>query len=137
MRPAASTPFTTLLLAACAGTLLVSPVPASSQEAIATAARAPDGGAPVSPAASDRPLRIDDGVDDGPGFLRPRGPCGGPARTADGKTDKTPHGEVWAGVGTRGYRELGGAVCMPVGDHTAVSIAIDAGRIDGRGGRRR
>jgi hypothetical protein len=135
MSPTASNPFTTLLLAVFAGVMVAAPLPALAQEAIATAARTPDGGAPATPTA-DRSLRIDDNRDDGPGFLRPRGPCGGPAKTADGKTDKTPHGEVWAGVGTRGYRDVGGAVCVPVGDNAAVSLAIDAGQIDGRGRRR-
>ena len=120
------------------GALLITatPIAAQAQEAIATATHAPDGGALATPA-SDRPLSLDDSRDDGPGFLRPRGPCGGPAKTADGKTDRTPHGEVFAGVGTHGYREAGGAVCVPVGDNTAVSIAIDAGQINGWGGRRR
>ena len=135
MRHVASNPFTILRLTVCAGILLAAPLTAQAQEAIATALRSADGGAPTQPMA-DRPLRIDDGADDGPGFLRPRGPCGGPAKTADGKTDKTPHGEVWAGVGTRGYRDIGGAVCVPVGDNAAVSIAIDAGQIDGRRRRR-
>jgi hypothetical protein len=104
-------------------------------EAIPTAAGAPTGGAPAAPYAG--PLRLDDRLDDGgPGFLRPTGPCGGPAKTADGKTDKTPHGEVWAGVGTRGYREAGGAVCVPLSDKSALTIAVDAGQINGWGRRR-
>jgi hypothetical protein len=93
-----------------------------------------DGGAP---APATETSRLDDRLGDlGPGFLRPVGPCGGPLKTADGKTDKTPHGEAWAGVGTRGYREAGGAVCLPLGDNAAVSIAVDAGHIDGWGRRR-
>ena len=131
-----NTPFTMVLV----GALLVAtatPIAVNAQEAIATAPRAVDGGAPTTAPATDRLLSLDDRLDDGPGFLRPRGPCGGPAKTADGKTDKSPHGEIWAGIGTRGYREAGGAVCVPVGDNAAVSIAIDAGQIDGRGGRRR
>jgi len=39
--------------------------------------------------------------------------------------DKKPHGEVWAGVGTGGYREAGGVVTMPVGDCGQVTVAID------------
>ena len=132
-------PFLTCLSAAlCLGGAALAQqaaAPAPGGEAIPTSAHATDGGAPMSPAAG--PLRLDDAVDEGPGFLRPAGPCGGPAKTADGKTDKTPHGEVWAGVGTHGYREAGGAVCVPVGDNGAVSIAIDAGQMNGWGGRRR
>jgi hypothetical protein len=112
---------------------------APQDEAIPTAAGAPTGGAPEpssEPSYGARPLRLDDRLDTGPGFLRPAGPCGGPAKTADGKTDKTPHGEVWAGVGTRGYREAGGAVCVPLGENSALTIAVDAGHVDGYGRRR-
>ena len=116
-----------------AAVLLLGPAwPATliAQEAIATAPHATDGGAPAATPLSDT-LRLDDSLDDGPGFLRPRGPCGGPARKPDGKTDKTPHGEVWAGVGTNGYREIGGVVCAPLGDNAAVTLGIDTGRVNG------
>ena len=46
--------------------------------------------------------------------------------------DNKPHGFVSVGVGTRGYREVAGAVTLPVNDTTAVTVAIDAGQIDGR-----
>lgn len=111
-----------------------SAAPSPQDEAIPTAAGAPTGGAPEP--SYGGPLRLDDRFDTGPGFLRPAGPCGGPAKTADGKTDKTPHGEVWAGVGTRGYREAGGAVCVPLGENSALTIAVDAGHLDGYGRRR-
>jgi hypothetical protein len=39
--------------------------------------------------------------------------------------DRKPHGEVWAGVGTSGYRELGGVVTQPIGDCGQVTVAID------------
>lgn len=39
--------------------------------------------------------------------------------------DRKPHGEVWAGVGTGGYRELGGVVTQPVGKCGSVTIAVD------------
>ena len=109
----------------------------SAQEAIATAQGSPDGGAPPMSESSREPgpLQLSDRIDRGADVLRPRGPCGGPARTEDGKLDKTPHGEVWAGVGTRGYRDVGGVVCEPLGDNAAVSIAIDAGQINGWGRR--
>lgn len=68
------------------------------------------------------------------------GPCGlGPTQklaplTADGEpqVDHSPHGEVYAGIGTRGYREVGGTVCVPVGDHGAVAISVDQTKFDGR-----
>ena len=101
-------------------------------EAIPTAAASPDGGAPAmaDPATNDT-MRLSDHIDRGPDVLRPMGPCGGPLKTADGKTDMTPHGEIHAGVGSRGYREGGGAVCVPLGENAAMSIAVDAGSIDG------
>lgn len=46
--------------------------------------------------------------------------------------DRNPHGEVWAGVGTRGYREGGGVVTVPVGDCGHLSIAVDKTEFDGR-----
>jgi hypothetical protein len=108
--------------------------PARAQEAIPTAAGAPNGGAPMAEPA-DAPLRLSDHFDKGPDVVRAAGPCGAPAKTEDGKTDKSPHGEVWAGVGNHGYREGGGAVCLPLGDSAAVNIAVDAGQGDGWGRR--
>ncbi len=49
--------------------------------------------------------------------------------------DRKPHGEVWAGVGTGGYRELGGVVTQPVGDCGSVTIAVS--RSGGRFASRR
>jgi hypothetical protein len=54
----------------------------------------------------------------------------GACRPNDGK----PHGEVWAGVGTGGYREVGGVVTQPVGDCGQVTIGVD--RTEGAHGRR-
>jgi len=105
---------------------------APAQETIATAVHDP---ILVSPnAAPEDTLRLD-GYGRGPDVLGPRGPCGGPAKTADGRNDRTPHGEVWAAAGTHGYREAGGAVCLPLSDRSAVSIAIDAGQMNGWGRR--
>lgn len=106
-----------------------------AQEAIPTAANA-GSGAPPAPPASARPTMIADRDserdDRGP---VPIGPCGKPYKD-DGKgglkQDKNPAGEAWAGVGTHGYREVGGVVCIPAGRNSAVSIAID----DTRWGRR-
>jgi hypothetical protein len=105
------------------------PFTAFGQEAIPTAAGAPGDGAP--PTLESDPLRLNNWFDYGPGILRPVGPCGAPVRKADGAPDKSPHGQVWAGVGTQGYREIGGAVCAPIGDSGAVSVAVDAGQING------
>jgi hypothetical protein len=116
---------TRLLTVLIAGTLLAGV--ARAQEAIPTAASGADGGAPAAaPGAPVMLSRARSGFDDrGPVTI---GPCG-VARDIDGvpaKPDKTPHGEVWAGVGTHGYRQAGGAVCIPVGDHAQVTLAVDA-----------
>jgi hypothetical protein len=99
----------------------------SAQEAIPTASGA---GAPPAQVNGIDPTWItkdaDEHDDRGP---TPIGPCGAPYKEAqDGqlKQDKNPHGQVWAGVGTHGYRDIGGAVCIPVGQNGQVSIAVDA-----------
>jgi hypothetical protein len=51
--------------------------------------------------------------------------------------DGKPHGEVWAGVGTGGYRNVGGVVTQPLGDCAQVTVAIDHTQFDGVRGRRR
>jgi len=104
----------------------------TAQEAITTAGGSALGAAPAPP--STGPLRLPDRVDSGYDIVRSVGPCGVPAK-ANGKPDRSPHGEVFAGVGTRGYREAGGVVCVPIGDKAAVTVAVDAGRIGDRGGR--
>ncbi len=102
--------------------------PCWSQETIATASSAP----PPAPPLNAEPLSLGHHQgfsDEGAPLV---GPCGAVGAVHDGvaeKPDKNPHGFVSAGVGTNGYREVGGAVCVPVGDRVAVSIAFDAGRI--------
>jgi hypothetical protein len=125
-----------LACAALAGLSMAAAAPTAvlAQEAIPTATGALGEGAP--PAPESGPLRLSDRIDEGPDVLRPVGPCGGPARKEDGKPDKSPHGEVWAGIGTHGYRDIGGVVCAPLVDNAAVSIAVDAGQINGWGRRR-
>jgi len=110
---------------------LVAATGASAQEAIPTAAGAADGGAPAAPAAAAPILISKDSLRDDRGAPRV-GPCGG-VPDANGKPDKNPHGEVYGGVGTHGYREYGGAVCVPVGDNVAVTIAVDRTQYKGRG----
>jgi hypothetical protein len=41
------------------------------------------------------------------------------------KTDGKPHGEVWAGAGTQGYRQAGGVVTEPLGSCGSVTLMID------------
>jgi hypothetical protein len=40
-------------------------------------------------------------------------------------SDRKPHGEVWAGAGTHGYRDVGTAMTAPVGKCGSVSIMVD------------
>jgi hypothetical protein len=99
---------------------------ARAQEAIPTAATG--SGAPAADYGG--PIRIghDKHDDSGPAPAI-IGPCGGVKESDDGsppKPDKSPHGQVWAGVGTHGYREAGGALCVPIGDNSALAIAVDA-----------
>ena len=101
---------------------------AGAQEVIPTAANANvDGGAPAAPASGPISTSNKRQRDDrGPARI---GPCGGVERSIDDgppKPDRNPHGAVWAGVGTHGYREAGGAVCIPIGDNAAVNIAVDS-----------
>ncbi|MGA0603076.1 hypothetical protein ACO2Q3_20380 [Caulobacter sp. KR2-114] len=99
---------------------------ALAQEAIPTAGGAQSNVSPhtaAGPAGADADLQPYDEFADGP--LGPKmGPCG-PLETADGKPDHSAHGEIHAGVGTHGYRNIGGAVCKPIGDNGAIAIAID------------
>jgi hypothetical protein len=46
------------------------------------------------------------------------------------RVDKRPHGQVWAGIGTGGYREVGGVVTQPIGDCATVTIGMS--RTEGR-----
>ncbi len=117
---------------------VISVIPAAqlcAQEAIATAFSgrdAPDASAipPPKPLDQDRPAYDDRGAPLVIGACGPTGP-GKNGETADHKA----HGEIEAGVGTGGYRHLGGVVCQPIGDNAAVTIA--AGQTQWREGRRR
>ena len=104
---------------------------AIAQEAIPTAAGAPAAPLPAS-AAGAPPITLPDTLDEDDAGPLPVGPCGAVGQVKDGqvqKPDRKPHGEVWAGVGTHGYREAGGVVCQPLGDHAAVTIAVDAAHL--------
>lgn len=48
--------------------------------------------------------------------------------------DGKPHGEVWAGIGNHGYREVGGVVTQPIGKCGSLTVAVD--KTDGNFGRR-
>ncbi len=122
---------------------LTIPAHAQAQEAISTS-RVSDSGPPTAietPAAAS-------GEED-PGDWARRVLAGKPAPdepkpAAESNcpiaTDGRPHGEVWGGIGTRGYREIGGVVTQQVGKCSSVTIAVsktegpDIGR---RSGRRR
>ena len=101
---------------------------ARAQEAIPTAAHAADGGAPAV-ARSDGPITIASRREhDDRGPIR-ISPCGGVSVSTDGlppPPDKSPHGSVWGAVGDHGYREVGGVVCIPVGDRSSVTLAVDS-----------
>jgi hypothetical protein len=61
----------------------------------------------------------------------------GLARGCHRNPDRNPHGEVWVGVGTGGYKTAGAVVTQPIGDCSEVTVAVsktDGGRI--RRGRR-
>ena len=103
---------------------------ASAQEAIPTAANLADGGAPA--VTDSGPINIThkrEPDDRGPVRV---GPCGAVSVSTDGTMppppDKNPHGAVWAGVGTHGYRNVGGVVCVPLGNNSAVTVAVDSTR---------
>ena len=111
------------------GVALLVATGASAQEAIPTAS-ASGAGAPTVQSNGIDPTWItkdsDDHDDRGP---VPVGPCGSPYKqTQDGqlKQDKDAHGQVWAGVGTHGYRNIGGAVCVPIGQNAELNIAVDS-----------
>jgi hypothetical protein len=54
--------------------------------------------------------------------------------------DRAPHGEVWAGAGSNGYRDVGGVVTEPIGNCSTLTVGYDQGsdNLDyGRGRRGR
>lgn len=58
----------------------------------------------------------------------------GPAHP-DVLDDRKPHGYVEVGVGNRGYRQVDGAVTVPVGEDGQATVAISDVQMNG-GGRR-
>jgi hypothetical protein len=122
-------------LALACGFMAIAPGWAAAQEAIPTAKDSAFGGAP--PLAPPGPLSLPTHRSLGAENLvrAPVGPCGGLPDPQTGKLDKSPHGEVFAGVGSAGYREAGGEVCVPLSDHVAAHLAVDVGRFPYYGGR--
>jgi hypothetical protein len=108
-----------LSLALTAGPTRAQPQPKPQPgEVVATAqpgTGAPTSAAPAAPGAVNEDLSDQDETDD-------RGPV----------RDRKVHGVVSVGVGTGGYREVSGAVTGPIGDNGQVTVAIDAGQINGR-----
>ncbi len=88
--------------------------PPAADGPVATAQGAPS--APPSTVQTDIKNFIDEGAD----------------KDAEPLPDHKPHGFVSASVGSRGYRDVAGAVTLPVGDKANVDLAIDLGQIDGR-----
>jgi hypothetical protein len=91
--------------AAAPSPLAPPPLPAdeNSPEAIGAWARGVMAGQPSREAVAGAPA--------------PGGRCPAPP-------DSKPHGEVWAGIGTGGYREAGGVVTQPVGDCGEVTLGV-------------
>jgi hypothetical protein len=116
-------------LSAIAIALLIA-APAAASEPLATAGRtegAPTGFGPdevnlIPPLGAYRALPP--GPDDASPNLPPNAGCNPAA-------DRKPHGEVWAGVGTHGYRDVGTAMTAPLGKCGSVSIMVD--RTEGGG----
>ena len=119
------------LLALAAIACLASP--AWAEEAIPTA------GAGATPTASPTAGPLDpSGVDNLPEERPTIGPCGvvhQPGQPRDAKADQAPHGQIEVGVGTGGYRHIGGVVCKPIGENGSVTVAVDHTEWNG-GGRR-
>jgi hypothetical protein len=114
-----------LVCSALAVALLASP--ALAQEAIPTASGAPLGGAPTPQPEWPQSLGQRPSFDGADIVRGPLNGCGVPPKE-DGSPDKNVHGEVYAGAGTHGYREAGGTACIPIGDHSAATISVNAGR---------
>ena len=121
------------ILALCALALAAAGPAARAEPPIATG----DGGAPPVAQVPPRPLGYDDRSPEAigawargvmadaasPGAAQPGQPAG--ARTCvPASPDGKPHGEVWAGAGTHGYREAGGVVTEPLGQCGQLTIGI-------------
>lgn len=107
---------------------------------VATARGAPP--PPQESTATSAPARIDDHPDGELVQVVKVGPCtpygaeiAAEARAEGARVelDRAPHGEIGAGVGTGGAREVHGVVCQPIGPNS--SVTVSAGSFRGpRGG---
>ncbi|HEY4030817.1 MAG TPA: hypothetical protein VGM25_10765 [Caulobacteraceae bacterium] len=107
--------------------------PALAQGPIATAGGS--GPAAPQPTAPAPPLSID-GAAPEQGQPVALGPCGPEKVKPNGQLETAPHGEVDAGVGTGGYRHIGGSVCQPIGQTGAVAVGVSETQFDQRYRRR-
>jgi hypothetical protein len=98
---------------------------AGAAELVTTAGAsvAPQVAAPAAALPLDGAVRPVADEDAGAALASGEGRCRAAAPAAD--PDHQVHGEVWAGVGTHGYRDVGTAMTAPVGRCGSVSIAID------------
>jgi hypothetical protein len=121
----------TLALVASLAVLVAAPY-AWADEAIPTAN---DEGAPTT-TATPPPLEDPTPLADNDEIVR-FGPCGAVQRASDkGPIDKQAHGQIDVGIGTGGYRHIGGVVCKPIGENGSVTIAVDHTEWGGYGRRR-
>ncbi|HEY8615590.1 hypothetical protein [Phenylobacterium sp.] len=113
------------------GLCLALAAPVSAQEPMATA------GASGAPPAAEAPAPIatqdSDAVEARAiGDWANRVLAGQPSAEAPSPGERTrchahdgkPHGEVWAGVGTRGYRSIGGVVTQPLGKCGSLTVGL-------------
>lgn len=112
------------ILSGLAIALLIAGGAVASDHPITTAgasqATPPSSVAPAAVAALPAaPVQITE-PDAGPAAAESRPGC-----AAAEAAERQPHGEVWGGVGTHGYRDAGGAVTLPTGKCSSVSIAVD------------
>ena len=105
-----------------------------AQEAIPTAGGSSTAAAPTS--VSTGTLRLpDQREDNGDDIVRSVGPCGAPPKP-DGTPDIVrPTARSSPAWGRTAIARGVASSAFRIGDKTAVTVAVDAGRIDGRGGR--
>ncbi len=116
-----------LVLAACSGLLVatcaaaqtevISTAPTPVQESAATPAPVPTGAQISAWGREGDDGSVETDIGDPPGRLQPR----------------AVHGEVTAGLGSSGYREVSGTADLPVGDTGDLVVAGSRSSFDGRG----
>jgi hypothetical protein len=124
-----------VLIAAFVAPLTVTAVPVWADEAISTAKAVTP---PAAAAGSAAPTEIQgqasltEIVKSNPCLPGPRPSQETTRVEGDGVTQKvepdySPHGEIDAGVGSRGYRSVHAAVCQPIGEHSFVAVDVGTG----------